>query len=210
MAIVKDKKGRPAFGKSSTEISEIAKRARTLRQSNFLRAQTSAEPSDSNPELEKLNASLRQEHAARYEQLMKHYNIDPKLQSSGVLLAFLLAGDFVPNFNPSSVPNSGRPKGRRHQFGPSFVAAVEAKASERDQGISSACSQLSKKGAWKGAAKGALEARYYEDRKSSSRAVSEMLMSSAASDQAKDAPDSRPMGLLHQLSTTDSATKNSD
>ena len=91
--------------------------------------------------------------------LFEHYSLP---REHGATLAYYLACDLIPGFDPLYVPNRGHPKNVLREHKPLAEAVRECMRIDGSLTIKAACATLSRKaGPYKGKRPSALEARFH-------------------------------------------------
>jgi hypothetical protein len=164
--VTANEKGRlPKFGPQSAAIREASGIIRTENLVYALRAHFDParrfQPSEG---YEAAMRAVRDEGKRRLSTLYDHYSIDATAPNAGVTLAYCLACDLIPRFNPMQSPpgkgKRGAPKSVLKKHRDLMGAILEI----TDTGIPviQACRRLSKRnGPWKGWSPKVLQARYY-------------------------------------------------
>jgi hypothetical protein len=160
------KRGTPKFGAPSADVREAKGTIDREHLAHALLAHF--DPARLFQPSERYESALQTigiEREKRLSVLYNHYSIDTTAPNAGVILAYCLACDFIPHFDPMETPRPrgmrGRPKSveKKHL---DLVGAILKMTETQGVTIIQACRKLSKQTPpWKGIAHKQLQRRYY-------------------------------------------------
>ena len=162
------KKGQlPKFAQPSAEVREVLEIIHQEHLVHALRAHFDpARPFQPSERYDAATRTIGAETERRLSNLYSHYSLDATDPNAGVTLAYRLACDLIPHFNPWEVRThtGARRRGRPKSVKEGHLALIGAILKITDTGTSviQACRKLSRlNGPWKGLRPKVLQARYY-------------------------------------------------
>jgi len=104
---------------------------------------------------------VNEESSKRLTVLFEHFGLNTNAPNAGLSLAFFLACELIPGFDPRHVPARGAPKSAftKHK---ELAIAIQGAVKQSNLSVSSVCANLTRRtGPWKGQDAKKLEANYY-------------------------------------------------
>jgi hypothetical protein len=156
------KKPLPKFGAPSRQLKDALAVLRSEPLVHALR--TRADPKKAFVPSKRYEAAVQlvnEESSKRLTVLFEHFGLDTNAPNAGLSLAFFLACELIPRFDPLHVPARGAPRTvfTRHR---ELALAIQGAVQQSNLSVSSVCASLTRRaGPWKGQDAKILEANYY-------------------------------------------------
>jgi hypothetical protein len=156
------KKPLPKFGAPSRQLKDALAVLRSEPLVHALR--TRADPKKAFVPSKRYEAAaqlVNEESSKRLTVLFEHFGLDTNAPNAGLSLAFFLACELIPRFDPLHVPARGAPRTvfTKHK---ELAIAIQGAVQQSNLSASSVCANLTRRGGpWKGQDAKKLEANYY-------------------------------------------------